>query len=110
MRQVQGPRLGGDEVVLWDGDQLRPTALVDGRVGVREKAEDLVADLETTNVPTDLLDSAGEVAPECDRELVLDHLLDHAAGDGDVRAVYRRGEYAHEHLTVARVGLRQVIA
>lgn len=84
MREVEAARFRRDEVVLRDGDQLGPAPVAHGGVGVEEEAEDFVADLVAADVGAELLDDAGEIAAEDDRELVRGHLLQSAGGDEDV--------------------------
>ena len=109
VREVQAARLRCD-VVLRDGDQLRPAPVVHGRVRVEDEAEDLVADPVAADAGADLLDDAGEVAAEGDGELVLDHLLQRTRRDEHVDGVDGGGVHAHEQLVVAGVGLRDVVS
>jgi hypothetical protein len=72
-------RSAADEHVLGDGDQLRPASVADGRIGVEEEPEDLVADGVAGDLGPDLLDHADVVAAEGDGVLVLDpHLFEHS--------------------------------
>ena len=84
---------------------------MDGRVGVQDEPEDLVAGLVAADGGADLLDHAGVVAAEDDRVFVLDaHSGEHAGGDPVVDRVDRRGVHAHEDLVLGRGGLGQVLA
>src|SRR4051794_10892758 len=88
-----------------DGDELGPAAVVRGRVGVQQEAEDLIPGRVVGDVGPDLLDDAGVVAAEGDGVLVVDaHLGEHARGDGVVDGVDGRRLDADEHL--ARAGGR----
>src|SRR5207244_9960018 len=80
-RHVDVARPRGDEVVLGNGDQLGPAAVVDARIGRGEKAENFVAGVVAADAVAHALDDAGEVAPERDGEVVLGHLLQDAGGD-----------------------------
>jgi hypothetical protein len=70
--EVDTSRSLADEHVLRDGDQLGPASVMDGRVGVEEEAEDLVAHAVAGDLGAGLLDDAGVVASEDDGELVLE--------------------------------------
>jgi hypothetical protein len=73
---------------------------------VRDEAEHRVARSEAA--PAGLLDDAGEVAAEDDRELVLDHALQHPGGDRVVDRVDRGRLHADEQLSVAGLGRGQL--
>jgi hypothetical protein len=60
---------------------------VDRRAHPRHAAEDLVADGESGDTRADLLDHAGIVAAEDDREGVLGHAVEIAGGDEGVDGV-----------------------
>src|SRR5215208_321797 len=60
---------------LRDGYKLGPGAVVHRRAHPRDEAEHLVAFREAAHLGAHLLDDSGEVAPEHDGELVLDHVL-----------------------------------
>jgi hypothetical protein len=109
MRHLEIARLRGDRVVLGNGDELSPAAVVDAGVCVGEKAEHLVVDLVAADALAHLLDDAGEVATKSDRELVLDHVLEKSAGDRDVGTVHRGGADAHKHLEPVWARCRQVV-
>jgi hypothetical protein len=83
---------------LGDGDQVGPAAGVHGRAHPRDEAEYLIADRDASHVGTSLFYDAGVVAAEHDRELVLDHVLEHPGRDGSVNRIDRGGVNAHEHL------------
>lgn len=84
---------------------------MDGRVGVKEEAEDLVAHPEVADATAHLVDDAGVVAPERDRVVVVHtHLGEHARGDRVVDRVHRGGVDPYEHLVVGGGGLRHVLA
>src|SRR5215207_1830354 len=61
--KVQAWRLRRYLVVFRDDDQVRPAALVRGRVGMADEAEDLVADLVPADVGAHLVDDTGESRP-----------------------------------------------
>jgi hypothetical protein len=110
VREVQASRFAGDLEVLGQGDQLRPTPVVHGRVGMEDEPEDLVTDSVAARARPDAFDDAGEIAAEDDRELVLHHLLQEAGRDHHVGAVYGGGVHAHEHAVVGELRLGQVVA
>jgi hypothetical protein len=62
---------------------------VDGRVGVGQEPVDLVTDRVAGDGGPGLLDDAGVVAAEDDRELVVGHALEGAGGDEGVHRVDR---------------------
>src|SRR5829696_892402 len=95
---------------LRDGYKLGPTSVVHRRAHPRDEAEHLVAFREAAHLGAHLLYDSGEVAPEHDRELVLDHVLEHPGRDGVVYGVHRGGANAHEHLVVGRRRGREVLA
>ena len=107
------PDAGGlvrDRHLLGHDDELGPGAVADGRVGVQDEPEDLVARGEAGHPAADLLDHARVVAAEHDRELVFEHALQHAAGDRGVDGIDRRGVHAHEHLVLGGDRRGQVVA
>jgi hypothetical protein len=65
-------------------------------------AEHLVADGDGADALADLLDHAGEVAPEGDGVLVREHPREHPGGDAAVELVDRRRLHPDEHLAGAR--------
>ena len=83
---------------------------MDDGVGVHHEAVDLVADGVAGHVGADLLDGAGVVAAQDHRELVLDHVLEHAGGDGVVDRVGRRGTHPYEDLVRSWRKSRLVVA
>ena len=80
-------------------DALGPGPLPDGRVGVQDEAEHVGAHRERRAGPG-LLDDTGEVAAEDDREVVLEHPVEHPGGDRVVDRVDRGGLHPHEHLAL----------
>jgi hypothetical protein len=76
---------------------------------VPDEAKDLVACAVAADAGADLLDHAGEVATERDRELVLGHAPQHPAGDRPVDRVDRGRSQAHANLVVAEVRCRQIV-
>jgi hypothetical protein len=109
-REVDAGGLARDRVVLGDHDQLGPGAVVHRRIGVAEEPVDLVAGRVARHAGADLLDDARVVAAEHDGELVLDHALEHPAGDGGVDGVDRGRVDTHEHLAVGGGGGGVVVA
>jgi hypothetical protein len=100
----------GDACGRGHRDQLGPAAVAHGRIGVPEEPEDGVARGHAADARSGLLDHAGVVPAERDRELVLDHAVEHPGRDRIVDGVDRRRLHAHEHLGVARRGLGHVVA
>ena len=79
--------------------QLGPGPLPTAGVGVQDEAEHVGARGERGAGPG-LLDDAGEVTAEDDREVVLEHPVEHPGGDRVVDRVDRGGLHPHEHLAV----------
>src|SRR5712691_7268782 len=105
--EIETARLARDEPVLGHGDVFGPGALVHGRLG--EEAEDVFSDLVAAGVRADLLDRAGEVAPENGGKLVLHHSLQQAARDQNVDPVDRRRVYPYEEFVWRWLGRRQLV-
>jgi hypothetical protein len=91
--------------------EFGPGAVVGGRVGVQQEAEDLIAGREAGHFGAGVLDGACVVAPERDGVLVLDaHTGKQAGRDRAVDRIDRGGVYAHEHLVGGGSGFRQILA
>ena len=108
-READAARLGRDEVVLRERDQLGPATGLHGRIGMEHEAEDLVADPIAADTASDLLHHAGEVATERHRELVLEHSLQRAHRNEAVDGIDRRGMHTDDDLVRIRARLRDVV-
>jgi hypothetical protein len=84
---------------------------VDGRVGVQEEAEHLVADGVAGDLGPDLLDDAGVVAAADGGKLVLEPICVSIPAAIPLSAgLTEGGVHAHEHLLRRGCGRRQVVA
>jgi hypothetical protein len=101
---VEGGGSVGHRLVLGDRDELGPAAVVDGGVGVQQPSVDLVAGGVAGDGRADLLDDAGVVAAQDDRELIGEHGLEVAGGDAGVDWVDRGGLDPDQQLPGADLG------